>query len=482
MNASHDVVVVGAGPAGLVTAIVLAQHGADVLVLDQRTRPSALPRAVGVTLRQMEVFRSWGLEEKLRAGSSDVELTALETRTAAEAGSGATRDLNVPDARHSEVVSPTAPHRVPQDHLEMVLLEHLGSLPTAKVRRGVEVTGLDQSDEGVRLHTSEGTVAAAYAVGADGHRSTVRDALGIAVEGTDAAMAGVATEFRAPLWPHLGGQRHALYLVQHPDAGGVLIPAGGDRWQYGVVLGPDDDAEAVAQLPTLIRRIRTATGVPGLPVQVTRVSAFRAGAQLAERFGDGRVHLVGDAAHRVTPRGGNGLAMAVRDGLALGWRLAWVLRGWAPPGFLGGYEQEQRPLAVEDVARAADPQGSCDAVITEMLHDLGGRLQHAWVGPGTSTLDLIGQGMTLLVADNVDGWRRAAASVLHRVPFTLAELPPTTSHALGLHRPGGAVLVRPDGVPVARWWRSVDPSADLDRAVTDLFSLGTDVPHLQEIA
>ena len=474
---------VGAGPAGLVTATVLAQHGTDVLVLDQRTRPSALPRAVGVSLRQMEVFRSWGLEERLRAGSSDVEITALETRTAAEAGSGAIRDLNVPDARHSEVVSPTAPHRVPQDHLEAVLLEHLESLPTATVRRGVEVTGLDQSDEGVRLqHRAHGTVAASYVVGADGHRSTVRDALGIAVEGTDAAMAGVATEFRAPLWPHLGAHRHALYLVQHPDAVGVLIPAGGDRWQYGVVLGPDDDASAMAQLPTLTQRIRTAAGVPGLPVQVTRVSTFRAGAQLAERFSDGQVHLVGDAAHRVTPRGGNGLAMAVRDGLALGWRLAWVLRGWAPPWFLDSYEQEQRPLAAEDVARASDPQGGCDAVITEMLHDLGGRLQHAWVGPGTSTLDLIGPGMTLLVADDVDGWRRAAASVLHRVPFTLAELPPATSHALGLHRPGGAVLVRPDGVPVARWWRSVDRIADLDRAVTDLLGLGAGVPHLQEIA
>ena len=334
----------------------------------------------------------------------------------------------------------------------------------------------------MRLRTSDGTVAASYVVGADGHRSTLRDALGIAVEGTDAAMVGVATEFRAPLWAHLGAHRHALYSVQHPDAAGVLIPAGGDRWQYGVVLGLDNDAEAMAQLPALIRRIRTATGVPGLPVQVTRVSTFRAGAQLAERFSEGRVHLVGDAAHRVTPRGGNGLAMAVRDGLALGWRLGWVLRGWAPQWLLAGYEPERRPHAADNVARPADPQGGCDAVTTEVQLDLGGRLRHAWVGPGTSTLDLIGLGMILLVADDADGWRRAAASLLHRVPFTLAELPPTTSHALGLHRPGGAVLVRPDGRPVARWWRSVDRIADLDRAVTDLLGLGADLAHLQEIA
>ena len=145
------------------------------------------------------------------------------------------------------MVSPTAPHRVPQDHLEAVLLEHLESLPSATVRRGVEVSGLDQSGDDLRLSTSGGTVAATYVVGADGHRSKVRAAVGIAVAGTDAAMAGIASEFRAPLWPHLGEHRHALYPVQHPDASGVLIPAGGDRWQYGVILGPDDDAEAMAQ-------------------------------------------------------------------------------------------------------------------------------------------------------------------------------------------------------------------------------------------
>ena len=147
----HDVVVVGAGPAGLVTAIMLATQGIDVLLIERRSATSDLPRAVGVTLRQMELFRSWGLEQRLRAGGDDVELALLETVTAVDAGHGTARDLNVPKRSQSEVVSPTAPARVPQDHLEAVLMDHLATLPSATIRRGTEVTGVTQTEDGVRL-------------------------------------------------------------------------------------------------------------------------------------------------------------------------------------------------------------------------------------------------------------------------------------------------------------------------------------------
>ena len=163
----------------------------------------------------------------------------------------------------------------------------------------------------------------------------------------------------------------------------MLIPAGqGDRWQFGIVLHDGDDAAAIADGSALRRRIRSAIGVGDLPIDIVRVHPFCSGAQLAERFSEGRVFLVGDAAHRVTPRGGTGLAMAIRDGLALGWRLTWVTQGWAPPSYLETYEAESRPVVVDSVARAANPNSSCRSVITEMQLDLGGRMPHGVGTPG----------------------------------------------------------------------------------------------------
>lgn len=474
VTTDHDVAVVGAGPAGLVAATVLARQGVDVLLIEKRSRTSDLPRAVGITIRQMELFRSWGLEQQLRTGADDVELAVLETVTASDAGRGTPRDMNVPNRSQSKVVSPTASARVPQDHLEAVLIEHLASLPSATIRLSAEVTDVTQTEHAVRLGVRSAStgapnaVSAGFVVAADGARSPLREAMGIEMVGPDDMMSGLAVEFRAPLWPVLGDHRYALYTITHPEGGGVLIPAGqGDRWQFGVVLREGDDLTALGMHEALRHRIRSAAGVPDLPVDIVRVHPFSSGAQLAERFSAGRVFLVGDAAHRVTPRGGNGLAMAVRDGIELGWRMAWVVRGWAPLTFLSTYEAECRPVVADGVARAVDPDGGCRTVISEMQQDLGGRVQHAWVGPDTSTLDLVGPGLTLMAADPEDAWLAAADEFNGggSVPIAVASLPSLTARALGLHGPGSAVLVRPDGVPVASWWAPRDRVLDLERAV-----------------
>jgi len=468
----HEVVVVGAGAAGLMATIAMARSGVDVLLLERRPSGSPMPRATVLSLRTMEILRSWGLEDLVRAGADEVEMTMLEMPTAARAGEGTEIEVGVPTSAQSRVLSPSAPACVAQDHLEAVLLEHVATYECVTLRRGVTVEHVASTGAGatVTVHESTGvrTIAADRVVGADGARSVVRGALGIEMVGPTDLFEGFRIEFRAPLWEVLGEHRHLLYFTSEPGAEAVLLPAGqGDRWQLGFQPGSAIDPSSdpsTAELEDVLRRV---AGVPDLDVRIERTGHFSAAAQLAERFSSGNVFIVGDAAHRVTPRGGTGLNTAIASGYDLGWKLAWVQRGWAPESLLATYEAERRPHAAHNVARSADPMGSRRGAATEVDVDLGGRIRHVWTEPGvTSTLDLVGEGLTLF-SSGVRAWRAAARALRCAVPVTVVTVEPIVARSLGLGSEG-AVLVRPDGVPVAGWWSALDARAQLCGAVSGL--------------
>jgi putative polyketide hydroxylase len=449
------VVVAGAGPAGLAAAISLARLGVETLLVERRADLSSLPRATAVSLRSMELMRSWGVEDAIRAGGVDVEWRGWQSQTLATVAAGSMWPVGMPTREQAAVLSPTAPACVPQDHLEPVLLEHLRSLGATRVHLHTEVAGVKHLPDGVEVVLRDvptgdvRTVRARYLVAADGAHSAIRTALGVVMRGPDGLAHVVNAVFRAPLWRLLGEHRYGIYSVDHPDGAGTFLPAGrGDRWGYGTWVDARDGAGHTPEW--FVRRIRAGAGIGDLDVSIERTGAFSFAAQMADRFRAGNVFLAGDAAHRVTPRGGTGMNTAIRGGHDLGWKLGWVLRGWAGPELLDTYEAERRPIAAHNVARSADPNGSTRDTADELHVDLGGRIPHVWVDSEqgrVSTLDLLGPGLTLFTGPDPSPPKAQANG---GPPVTVRRLDAVGARAIGI-RGRGALLVRPDGTPARLW-------------------------------
>lgn len=449
------VLVVGAGPAGLVASIQLARYGVPVLLIERRLDNSALPRATAISMRTMELLRGWGLEPAVRAVAMDVKPAGLVTPALTVPG---VMELSIgyPTAQEAADVSPTYPAIAPQDDLEPILLEHLTTYPQATVRFGTELVLLEQDGDSVTAEIRDvatgeiSTVRARYVIGADGAHSVVRDQLGIAMSGPDDLALHTTVLFRAPLWEAVGERRFGLYIIANPAAPGVLVPSGrGDRWLLGREW-PDGQAPERDRVEDLVPQIRIAAGIPDLMPQVERIGRFSFAAKTADRFRDRRAFLVGDAAHRVTPRGGTGMNTAIHDAYDLGWRLAWVLSRWCGPALLDGYETERMPVGARNVARSARLDGSHRSLADGIADDLAGRLPHAWVGDQVSTLDLLGNGLTVLTGPDGSGWRQAVDAADCPVPVVVHELDEPAAVAVGIE-PCGALLARPDGQVVTRW-------------------------------
>src|ERR687887_190843 len=372
----------------------------EVLVLERKARLSAHPRATVVSTRSMELLRSWGLEDEIRAGGMpEVEWLGLVTETLAGAQRGEAVPLGLPTKEQAAVLSPTAPLCAPQDHTEAVLLAQARSLG-AEVEFGREVLRV--------------------VIGADGAHSAVRSALGIEMSGPGAVdTLSVSAAFSAPLWDVVGEPRYGLYPIVHPEVSSVFVPSGrGDDWVFGVaadLMERPDEAE-------ITRLIRIAAGVPDLEVRIHSITTFNFAAEIADRFAERSAFLIGDAAHRVSPRGGTGMNTAIADGHDLGWKLGWVLNGWAGNDLLDTYEAERRPVASHNLERSVDERGSYRDTIDEIHIDLGGRIAHLWgqnENGRMSTLDLVGDGLTVFTGPDTELPAGAAASADGPAPVTV---------------------------------------------------------------
>ena len=335
-----DVVVVGGGPTGVMLACELRLHGVHVVVLEKDVEPTKVVRALGLHTRSVEVMDQRGLLERFLAIGKQYPV------------GGFFAGIPKPPPERLDTAHPYT-LGIPQPAVDRLLTEHALELGV-EIRRGSEVVGLSQDDEGVSVELSDGTrLRALYGVGCDGGRSTVRKLLGVGFPGEPTRVETLLGEMEATEDPETIAATVAEVRKTQLRFGLGLMGDG----VYRVVVPAEGLAGDRTSPPTLedFKRQLIATAGTDFGVHSPRWrSRFGDATRLAEHYRTGRVLLAGDAAHVHPPVGGQGLNLGVQDAFNLGWKLAAEANGWAPEGLLDSYHDERHPVAADvlDLTRA----------------------------------------------------------------------------------------------------------------------------------
>lgn len=361
---SNDVpvLIVGGGLSGLASALFLAKHNIEYLLIERHPSTAIHPKAGGITFRTMELFRELGLEQRIRSAGKALENCRgrIAVHTIAEANKEELAQMRATQYGNDEKliqkieeISPSKQTACYQITLEeMMLLE-------AKTLGGQlsfyhELVSFEQKENGViatildRETEKESVVHCDYVIAADGAKSKIREQLRISTEGRG-TIGGYYMNiyFEADLSEFIQGDAFGFTMVLHPEVLGALIPVDNERrWIYHVSYDPlkgerpeDFTIERCKQI------IQTAIGSTKVESEIVSVLPWEATESTATKFQDNRIFLVGDSAHIMPPTGGFGSNTGIQDVHNLAWKLAAVIKGKAKPKLLETYHEERYPVA-----------------------------------------------------------------------------------------------------------------------------------------
>ena len=492
--AAHAVLIVGAGPTGLMLAGELALAGVDVGVVERRpSQHLAGSRAGGLHSRTIEVLDQRGIADRFLA----------EGQVAQVAGFARVRlDISDFPTRHPYGLG------LWQNHIERILAGWVGELGV-RIEYGLAISGFRQDDTGVDVALSDGrSLRAEYLVGCDGGRSLVRKSAGIEFPGWDATTSSLIAQVEMTEEPELGIRRdasgtHALGKVAYEIRDGEVVYEEGGT--VGVML--TEEHVGATDEPTLDDLRERLVAIYGTDYGVhspTWISRFTDATRQAATYRSGRVLLAGDAAHIHSPVGGQGLNIGVQDAVNLGWKLAQVVNGVSPDGLLDTYHAERHPvgarvlrttMAQVALMRSDDRVEALRDTVSELLSMDEPRKRFAAMMSGLDIRydlgdghPLLGRRMPDLDVDTADGPLRVF-SLLHAARPVLLNLGEPGGididrwtdrvrliHAtyvgawelpvIGAVAPPTAVLIRPDGYVA---WVGEETQLGLAEALTAWF-------------
>jgi 2-polyprenyl-6-methoxyphenol hydroxylase-like FAD-dependent oxidoreductase len=342
-----DVLIVGAGPVGISAAMLLHKMGHSVRIIDRRDGPQRAPAAHVINARTFEVWRQIGINvDHLRSHAQEPQ-AAGQVHWVTKLGGEVLGSL--PYERQSDEMldfTPTPLRNLAQHVLEPLLVDELAAMGV-NIEYSTQWLSMIQEHETVASTTvhngTDEVIVAKYVLGCDGASSAVRQASGIAMEGPDNLQSFAMIHFTADLASLTRNCPGVLYWLCDQGAGGTLISHGDNEWVY---MHPADAnhviSQSVEELEVMIRSVLADTPAD---IKVLKTSSWTMTSQIANRYREGRVFLVGDAAHRFPPSGGMGLNSGVQDAHNLAWKLHAVLANQATDSLLDTYEPERRPVA-----------------------------------------------------------------------------------------------------------------------------------------
>ncbi|MEC5240198.1 FAD-dependent oxidoreductase [Bacillus mycoides] len=460
------VLIVGGGLSGLASALFLAKHKIDYLLIERHPTTAIHPKAGGITFRTMELFRELGLEQRIKSAGKALENCRgrLAVHTIAEVEKEELAKMRTAqygnDEKLLQKIEEISPSK--QTACYQIILEEM-MLLEAKTLGGQlsyyhELVSFEQKENGViatirdRDTEKESVVHCDYVIAADGAKSKIREQLGISTEGRG-TIGGYYMNiyFEADLSEFIQGDAFGFSMILHPEVIGALIPVDNEsKWIYHVAYDPvkgerpeDFSIERCKQI------IQTAIGSTDIKLEIVSVLPWEASESTAVKFQDNRIFLVGDSAHIMPPTGGFGSNTGIQDAHNLAWKLAAVIKGKANPKLLETYHDERYPVAklttdhassilfraanreegnlsnMDSLAVTAGYQYCSEAIIDECntphrmnIVDLNGRpgtrAPHFWgtyEGKEVSILNLFGSNFVLLTGAEPSTWTEAARDV-----------------------------------------------------------------------